>query len=889
MSRADEAVPETPPSPLLFSVNLFAFPDVEHLLPGPAHEASSLERTPIPPQLSIDLYPLSEILTGSQDFGLENYGETQRTQQAPAPKRISIGLYSFADTERLSEGVSDVSPTPRTVSINLYPIANIATPLPLPEDITEISPSPTNISIDLHHFPEVDHLLNRSRHQRSTQEVPPVPASHAVALYSINNLFISDTPTSPQPTTSSLVLGLEDSEGSVGELAPTPTLVSAQSLGGATEVEAIASSSLTFIPSINVAEVVSVEQDATTAAKGSEHFQTATPAIAEQIEIVDSSFIAQAGEELRLPEAEQLGIQDSADEEKTPDGKGDDGEEVKRSYEAAERLVASVSSIPFVGAVGEIVGVIVKQYQQMKQHKKLAHSLATKCVEVLITLNEKASWLEITELRWIMDELIGVFMRIQSLIRSWSSYNRVVTFLRKGEIKEGLEKCEFEMQSALDLVQVKINVHRAQAYKLMEEKREEIQENPTSLSESGPEPLSQNLGEPQPSTVGQPDEESSYVPYQRGIVHQYREVEILRLPKLLNSEVECGAYEPIMTGRNADLWMGMWLGQDAVALKALKYVKETNTGARRERLEKEILVWTKLNHEHVLPFYGIVTDLTSQTHLVLPWQEGGNVLEYVRLHSAVDRYSLVTLPHVGDSLVSDPLFQLREAAEGLNYLHAKGIVHGNVKCANILVSKDLAFGDEELPSLPIRWLAPERIEGHPPSKEGDVYSFGMTILELITGKYPYSECAGDAQVKDTVLELKKNPERPGKEGELQDIPDELWAIMVGCWGEAAGRPLMTDLCSVFENSAGWNAFEITSDDFQREGMDSGKDLQFCVNTGSLLNDSQIFPIPKASDAELPPAFYNHPHQGKLKLDDLQDKLLLVYFCSRWGNLNRLQI
>jgi len=36
-----------------------------------------------------------------------------------------------------------------------------------------------------------------------------------------------------------------------------------------------------------------------------------------------------------------------------------------------------------------------------------------------------------------------------------------------------------------------------------------------------------------------------------------------------------------------------------------------------------------LKNEHILPFYGIVTDLGQHIHMVSPWQENGNVLEYV--------------------------------------------------------------------------------------------------------------------------------------------------------------------------------------------------------------------------------------------------------------------
>ena len=52
----------------------------------------------------------------------------------------------------------------------------------------------------------------------------------------------------------------------------------------------------------------------------------------------------------------------------------------------------------------------------------------------------------------------------------------------------------------------------------------------------------------------------------------------------------------------------------------------------RQHFEREIAVWDKLRHEHILTFYGIVTDM-GHIHMVSPWQEHGNVLKYVLLLS----------------------------------------------------------------------------------------------------------------------------------------------------------------------------------------------------------------------------------------------------------------
>lgn len=96
---------------------------------------------------------------------------------------------------------------------------------------------------------------------------------------------------------------------------------------------------------------------------------------------------------------------------------------------------------------------------------------------------------------------------------------------------------------------------------------------------------------------------------------------------------------------------------------------------------------------------------------------------------------------------------LYEAALGLEYLHERGIVHGDLRCSNILIGSD---GQAKLANFGLsrsngsgltskvvvgsaRWQAPEFGDGVLPSFESDVYSLGMTILEATTRKIPWSD------------------------------------------------------------------------------------------------------------------------------------------------------
>ncbi|KAG6841206.1 hypothetical protein C0991_000868 [Blastosporella zonata] len=92
-----------------------------------------------------------------------------------------------------------------------------------------------------------------------------------------------------------------------------------------------------------------------------------------------------------------------------------------------------------------------------------------------------------------------------------------------------------------------------------------------------------------------------------------------------------------------------------------------------------------------------------------------------------------------------------------------------------------------------RWLAPELIEGSvsSPTKEADTYSYAMAMLELVTGKHPFSNRRRDASVIHDIVILKKIPARPTESDVLPWLTDNLWLLMTECWRvPASQRPSM---------------------------------------------------------------------------------------------------
>lgn len=93
---------------------------------------------------------------------------------------------------------------------------------------------------------------------------------------------------------------------------------------------------------------------------------------------------------------------------------------------------------------------------------------------------------------------------------------------------------------------------------------------------------------------------------------------------------------------------------------------------------------------------------------------------------------------------------ISQVLAGLAYLHEQGVIHRDIKGANILSTKDgnvkvadfgvaTAAGDKEHTMGSPYWMAPEIIELNGASAKSDIWSVGCTIVELLTGKPPYYE------------------------------------------------------------------------------------------------------------------------------------------------------
>ncbi|KAI1452835.1 cell division control protein [Annulohypoxylon moriforme] len=178
-----------------------------------------------------------------------------------------------------------------------------------------------------------------------------------------------------------------------------------------------------------------------------------------------------------------------------------------------------------------------------------------------------------------------------------------------------------------------------------------------------------------------------------------------------------------------------WGTGEAVAVKQIKLVNLPKSELRM--IEAEIDLLKNLNHDNIVKYIGFVKSADC-LNIILEYCENGS------LHSICKAYGKFPENLVG--------VYMTQVLQGLQYLHDQGVIHRDIKGANILTTKDgkvkladfgvststLAGPDKEAQVVGTPyWMAPEIIELSGATPASDIWSLGCTVIELLSGKPPY--------------------------------------------------------------------------------------------------------------------------------------------------------
>lgn len=206
------------------------------------------------------------------------------------------------------------------------------------------------------------------------------------------------------------------------------------------------------------------------------------------------------------------------------------------------------------------------------------------------------------------------------------------------------------------------------------------------------------------------------------------------------------------------------------AVKIMRDETASNTELRR-RFRAESQAVAMLSHPNIVSVYD-VSHSDDVEYIVMELIDGITLKQYLQKKSVLDPAEVLD-------------FTI-QTAKALEHAHSKGIIHRDIKPQNIMLLKDgmIKVADFGIASLEntieenngetvgsVHYIAPEQARGEAPDARSDIYSLGIVMYEMLTGKLPY---VGNSDVEVAVKHMNTDPVTP--RDIVPSIPEELERI-----------------------------------------------------------------------------------------------------------------
>ncbi|MBQ6092155.1 MAG: Stk1 family PASTA domain-containing Ser/Thr kinase, partial [Clostridia bacterium] len=194
-----------------------------------------------------------------------------------------------------------------------------------------------------------------------------------------------------------------------------------------------------------------------------------------------------------------------------------------------------------------------------------------------------------------------------------------------------------------------------------------------------------------------------------------------------------------------------------VAVKILKDEYLTNEEFRR-RFKNESKAIAVLSHPNIVKVYDVSYGDRLQ-YIVMEYVEGITLKEYIEQQGVID--------------TREAVYFVTQILRALQHAHDKGIVHRDIKPQNIMLISDgtikvtdfgiARFSRSETKTMTetaigsVHYISPEQAKGSVTDSKSDLYSVGVVLYEMLTGKLPFQS---DNPVSVALMHLQKDPARP---------------------------------------------------------------------------------------------------------------------------------
>jgi eukaryotic-like serine/threonine-protein kinase len=222
----------------------------------------------------------------------------------------------------------------------------------------------------------------------------------------------------------------------------------------------------------------------------------------------------------------------------------------------------------------------------------------------------------------------------------------------------------------------------------------------------------------------------------------------------------------------------VWRGRDrvlnrTVAIKTL-LPQFARDGSFVDRFRREAQAAARLNHPGIVSVYD--SGDGDEPYIVMQYIEGRTLADFLGAGKQ--------LPPMQAAQIA------QEIAEALAVAHAHGVIHRDIKPANVMVTRDgkvlvmdfgiarLIAGPETAPQTSAvlgtaSYLSPEQAQGQPVDARTDIYSLGVVLYEMLTGRPPFS---GDSPMAIAYKQVNATPPAPSSIN--PDVPPELDAVVM---------------------------------------------------------------------------------------------------------------